>query len=442
MGDFGLLSPERVSAITGQAIATLMSWRSRNAGPPFVKIGRKVWCREQDLLAWIESRVRVTDDEPDKTNGKWFYRFYALGREWSKDTGLAATKRNESAATMMESEARKLVKRGRADELSLDPKPFSSAADMFVQWAMGEHREKPETWKRLRGSCTSLKAFFGHQPVHTITVGRVQDYMSWRRICTACAGNDPNCEVCEGTARGVAEITLRHDLHALSPLFQYAIDHNWCVQNPVEKVKVPSDRDAIRIHVLTLEEEMKYFAAARAIPHLYDLARLMILQGPRPSEVMQARVEHIDLKNGTWSIPQSKSTAGRRTLKLIPEARAIMEARVAGATPTGWLFEGKAKNSRLTDAGNGHKKILKNTSLAFVLYDLRHTFATRMAERGCDVMALAKILGHANLRTVMRYVHIGQEHLEIAMLKFGDGARLGQEPTIPLEADRRRQTIQ
>jgi hypothetical protein len=42
----------------------------------------------------------------------------------------------------------------------------------------------------------------------------------------------------------------------------------------------------------------------------------------------------------------------------------------------------------------------------------------------------------------MRYVHIGQEHLEIAMLKFGDGARLGQEPTIPLEADRRRQTIQ
>jgi site-specific recombinase XerD len=58
--------------------------------------------------------------------------------------------------------------------------------------------------------------------------------------------------------------------------------------------------------------------------------------------------------------------------------------------------------------------------LAFVLYDLRHTFATRMAERGCDVMVLAKILGHANLRTVMRYVHIGQEHVEVAMLKYGE----------------------
>ena len=65
-----------------------------------------------------------------------------------------------------------------------------------------------------------------------------------------------------------------------------------------------------------------------------------------------------------------------------------------------------------------------------------------MAERGCDIATLAKILGHANLRTVMRYVHIRQEHLERAMLKFGEGARLEQEPEIPLETDRRRASIQ
>ncbi len=360
----------------------------------------------------------------EQRNEKWFYRFYALGREWSKDTGLAATKRNESAALGMEAEARKLVKQGRADELTLEPKPFSSAADMFIQWATGEHCEKPQTWKRLRGSCTSLKVFFGHQPLHTITVGRVQDYMSWRRACTACVGGDPNCKVCNGTGRGVAEVTLRHDLHALSPLFQYGIDHNWCVRNPVEKVKVPSDKDAVRIHVLTQAEETAYFAAARAIPHLYDLGRLMILQGARPSEVMQAHAEHVDLKKGTWLIPDSKSTAGRRTLKLVPEAQAIMEARIAGAARSGWIFSGKAKGSHLTDAENGHKKILKKTRLAFVLYDLRHTFATRMVERGCDVVVLSRILGHANLRTVMRYVHLNQDHIETAMQKFGEAVPL------------------
>jgi len=77
-----------------------------------------------------------------------------------------------------------------------------------------------------------------------------------------------------------------------------------------------------------------------------------------------------------------------------------------------------------------------------VIYDFRHTFATRMAERGCDIATLAKILGHANLRSVMRYIHISQEHVERAMLQFGEGARLEQEPKIPLETDRRRGTIQ
>jgi len=307
----------------------------------------------------------------ENRNGKWFYRFHAIGRRWQKDTGLAATKRNENAALMMESEARKLVREGRADQLEIEPKPFSSAADDFIKWAMGEHREKPQTWKRLRGSCTSLKAFFQHQPLHTVTVGRIQDYMSWRRLCVACSGDDPDCETCDGTGQGVAEVTLRHDLHALSPLFQYAMNHSWCSSKPVEKVKIPSDKDAVRIHVLTPAEEMVYFEAARSVPHIHDLGRLMILQGPRPSEVMQARAEHIDLKNGTWFIPKSKSTAGCRTLKLVPESKAILGARVA-RIPSGWLFEGKKKGTHLTDVENGHLRILKKTDLAFVLYDLRH----------------------------------------------------------------------
>jgi|HubBroStandDraft_4_1064222.scaffolds.fasta_scaffold1374735_2 hypothetical protein len=55
------------------------------------------------------------------------------------------------------------------------------------------------------------------------------------------------------------------------------------VQNPVMKVKVPSDKDAVRIHVLTQPEEMQYFTAAAEIPHLYDLGRLMIYRVRDPT---------------------------------------------------------------------------------------------------------------------------------------------------------------
>jgi integrase len=87
---------------------------------------------------------------------------------------------------------------------------------------------------------------------------------------------------------------------------------------------------------------------------------------------MHARVEHVDFRNGTWFIPISKSTAGRRRLKLVPEALAIMQARVAAANQSGWLFEEKAKGTHLSDVENSHLKILKNTALAFMIYDLRH----------------------------------------------------------------------
>jgi integrase len=356
---------------------------------------------------------------------------------------LAATERNRSAALIAEAEARKLVGDGRPEQLKVQVKPFSDAADQFIEWAKGEHREKKETWKRLRGSMASLKLYFKLRPLHTITVGQIQDYMSWRRLCPECLGE--GCDVCEQTGQGVKEITLRHDLHALSPLFKYGINHNWCSMNPVDRVKIPSDADAVRIHVLTPAEEMLYFGtckkiavdlraeavrakggavwakqrAAQAFDNLHDIGRLMLLQGPRPSEVMSSRAEHVDVARAEWLIADGKSKAARRVLDLTPESRGVMEQRLMSAGPDGFLFRGRKRGTPLSDVENAHKRVLVAAGLAFVIYDFRHTFATRFAEAtGGDVVALAAILGHANLRTVMRYVHVSREHRRMQMRRF------------------------
>jgi site-specific recombinase XerD len=344
-------------------------------------------------------------------DGHWHYRFKTAGHEYTASTGLAATKRNESAARMVEAEARKLVHQGKAHLLKLEPKSFTEAADMFIEWAMGEHRDKPNTWRRLRGSCTSLKEFFRHRPLHTITPGDIEDYKSWRRR-----------GIPEEKISGVREVTLRHDLHALAPLFRYGMKHNWCSSNPVEEVDIPSDKDAVRIHVVSPAEEMAYFAAAQqlGLGDLYDLGRLMILQGPRPSEVMQARAEDVDLAKGIWRIPDGKSAAAKRLLHLTQEARSILATRADAAGAAGWLFAGRKEGTHLQDIENPHHEVLEATGLAFVVYDFRHTFATRMAEKGCDIATLAAILGHANLRTVQRYIHIGEEHQKLAMVKYGE----------------------
>ncbi len=274
----------------------------------------------------------------------------------------------------------------------------------------------------------SLSRFFGNAPLSSILRGHVNDYKAWRR-----------------KEHQVREITIRHDLHALSKAFGYFIDHNWARENPVRGVEIPSDKDAVRIHVLTRTEEALYFEAARRHAALHDLGRLMINQGPRPEEVLERECVDVDLERSRLTIRDGKSPAARRQLRLTAESREICARRVSAAT-SGWLFPGKIPGARLGKLNGAHARILdslatcecghsraqhkggkcacgctkfKETSrLAFVIYDFRHTFATRAAESGMPVATLAAILGHADLRSVMKYVHVRQEAQDRAMERF------------------------
>jgi len=65
-----------------------------------------------------------------------------------------------------------------------------------------------------------------------------------------------------------------------------------------------------------------------------------------------------------------------------------------------------------------HTAACIDAGVRFRLYDLRHTFATRMAAKGMPLTTLAAILGHSNLRCVMRYVHPTQAQMDQAMAAY------------------------
>jgi integrase len=73
-----------------------------------------------------------------------------------------------------------------------------------------------------------------------------------------------------------------------------------------------------------------------------------------------------------------------------------------------WIFPSKRKPGGHVQRMNGaHDRVCNNAldagvDLAFVLYDLRHTFATRAAESGMPLGTLATILGHNSLRAVQK----------------------------------------
>ncbi|HOL73937.1 MAG TPA: site-specific integrase [Bryobacteraceae bacterium] len=367
--------------------------------------------------------------------GKWAYRFWVNGRCYPGTTDLAATERNRNAAIRQREEHRRAILEGRDFQQRVTVIPFNEAAEMFLKWADAEHRTHPATARRLRGSFTSLQQFFGRTPVSVITPGAIEDYKAMRR-----------------TEHKVKEVTLRNDLHALSKFFKYAKKHRWARTNPVEEVDIPSDADAVRMHVLTAAEEALYFATClqgertvkikehkrqgtvtireheRTVDcnrrDLYDLGRLMLNQGCRPEELLSMRKDAVDLEAGTMRIVRGKSRAARRTLKLTAESRSILAARMNSDGP--WVFPSpRLPGEHLLSVNSAHGAVLEETGLHFVIYDFRHTCATRWAKRGMDLATLARLLGHSNLRSVMKYVHIDQEHMDRAMELYGSDSEVG-----------------
>lgn len=67
-----------------------------------------------------------------------------------------------------------------------------------------------------------------------------------------------------------------------------------------------------------------------------------------------------------------------------------------------------------------HEAVESDIDLKCRIYDLRHTFATRFALRGGSLPVLAKILGHADLSMLNRYIHPSQADMDKAMDAFSN----------------------
>jgi integrase len=211
------------------------------------------------------------------------------------------------------------------------------------------------------------------------------------------------------------------------------------------------------MYILSNAEEFLYFeeALARSVD-LHDVATLIINQGMRPEEVIEIEKKNVDLIGRTLRIPSGKTKAARRTLRLTADSFEVLKRRIQDSEESEAKLKGLCERiakrlkmdpqkiaererqkrgfvlpaRRVGKRGNGHISLsgLENChndvletckregqTIPFVLYDLRHTFATRAAQDGMPLPTLASVLGRSSLRRVQKYVHPPQDHQQAEM---------------------------
>jgi integrase len=144
----------------------------------------------------------------------------------------------------------------------------------------------------------------------------------------------------------------------------------------------------------------------------------------RPEEIYRIRRENVFLDRGYLFNPYGKTKAAKRKIPLSASASNVLQKRLDSARGD-YLFPGRVPaGMKPEDAGPivkvnaAHTATVKRSKVAaFRLYDLRHTWATRMAQAGVDLVTLAAMLGHSKINMVMRYAHPTEEHQFAAMEK-------------------------
>lgn len=136
--------------------------------------------------------------------------------------------------------------------------------------------------------------------------------------------------------------------------------------------------------------------------------------GLRVSEVVRLRVEDIHSDRMLLHVRQGKGRKDRYTLL---SQRLLLELRQYWRLlhPNPWLFPNRNNAPLSTSALQSvfsQTKEKAGLKRGDGIHCLRHSFATHLLEGGVGLAVIARLLGHRNISTTTRYLHVTNRHVQ------------------------------
>lgn len=255
-------------------------------------------------------------------------------------------------------------------------------------------KKKGHTQEVFRARVLSA-SFIAEKPLNKITGRDIAGYRDTRLET-----------VSPRTGRQITNSTVLSELALLSDLFEIARTEWHAVRrNPVKDIRKPKPNPA-RTRRLYGSEERRILR--ECLKHknrlLYSIVVLAIETAMRQGEILGLRWENIDIRSGVAHLPDTKNGSSR-DVPLSLRARDALTR--LGIQSQGKVFEWSADG--LKCAWAAMKVYLKIKYLRF--HDLRHEATSRLFERGLDVMEVATITGHRDLKMLRRYTHLSAKSL-------------------------------
>jgi integrase len=196
--------------------------------------------------------------------------------------------------------------------------------------------------------------------------------------------------------------TVVRDLAALSSIINHARrEWSYTIQNPIEMIRKPAMPPG-RDRVLSATEELTLLAelvpTGRRNPLMPSLVVIAIETAMRRGEILGLHWGNVDLERQTAFLPITKNgksrfvPLSRRAVETLKNVERSLDGRVfpIGTAAMEANFLRAVRRAKL---GNLH------------FHDLRHTGASRMANKLPNVIELAAVTGHTSLQMLKRYYH-------------------------------------
>lgn len=346
-----------------------------------------------------------------KRNDIYWYDFRVAKKRWRGSTGEI----NKRKAQVFHDD---LQARKKREALGLEvtittnggTRTIFQTIDEYLNWSKTQNRNstyglKLALWNGGKfKKVHSLKDAIGDGPLHTINATHIDKIRS------------------VGKKRGLNDTSINRHTYNFKNFVSWACDQKYLHVNPVHHVRSlkVEEREPVTIADKDFTRIMNHVPV-----WLREIFWVDWMIGVRLSNLIKLRYHQINLEDQYIEFPPSEMKKGRTariTIKHLPELIEFFRIRKL-AHPLGdyvWPSSKPAKNnlgvriekhydpsyvSRCFSAAAEDLGI-KVKPYECTFHSIRHTFATRWAEDGMDLVDLGKMLSHRNIASTQRYVHV------------------------------------